>query len=69
MKPYLLLEQNVTCLKRKVVNVFAAVEALFRLTLFFLCLSNANSKTSKLLSKTQKMSSFKGRGWMEWDVS
>lgn len=68
MKPCLLLEQNVIHIKRKVLNVFTADEVLFRLILFFLCLWNVNSKTSKLLSKAQKMFSLKGRGWMEWSV-
>lgn len=68
MKSYLLLEQNVIHIERKVVNVFAEAEALFRFILFFPCLWNVNSKTSKLLSKTQKIFYLKGGEWMEWDV-
>lgn len=42
MKPYLLLEQNVIHIKRKVVNLYAAVEAFLRFILFFLCIWNVN---------------------------
>lgn len=47
MKPYLLLEQNVLHIKRKVVNLYAAVGALLRHPIFPV-LMNRYSAISKL---------------------